>query len=92
MRLVPAVPFLVINLGMGLTSLRVLTFYWVSQLGMLPGTLVYINAGSELAKIESLSDILSPTLIGSFALLGTFPLLVKKILVFIEKKRRKENS
>ena len=90
LRLVPAVPFLVINLGMGLTSLRALTFYWVSQLGMLPGTLVYINAGSELAKIESLSDILSPTLIGSFALLGTFPLLVKKMLAFIAKRRRKK--
>ena len=88
LRLVPAVPFLVINLGMGLTSLRTLTFYWVSQLGMLPGTLVYINAGSELAKIESLSDILSPTLIGSFVLLGTFPLLVKKMLAFIAKRRR----
>jgi len=90
LRLVPAVPFLVINLGMGLTSLRALTFYWVSQLGMLPGTLVYINAGSELANIESLNDILSPTLIGSFALLGTFPLLVKKMLTFIEKRRRKK--
>jgi len=90
LRLVPAVPFFVINLGMGLTSLRALTFYWVSQLGMLPGTVVFINAGAELAKIESLGDILSPTLIASFVLLGIFPLLVKKILVFIEKKRRKK--
>ena len=90
LRLVPAVPFLVINLGMGLTSLRALTFYWVSQLGMLPGTLVYINAGSELAKIKSLGDILSPTLIGSFVLLGIFPLLVKKILAFIAKRGRKK--
>jgi uncharacterized membrane protein YdjX (TVP38/TMEM64 family) len=90
LRLVPAVPFLVINLGMGLTSLRALTFYWVSQLGMLPGTLVYINAGSELANIESLNDILSPTLIGSFVLLGTFPLLVKKMLAFIAKRGRKK--
>ena len=90
LRLVPTVPFFVINLGMGLTSLRALTFYWVSQLGMLPGTLVYINAGSELEKIESLSDILSPTLIGSFVLLGTFPLLVKKMLAFIAKRRRKK--
>ena len=90
LRLVPAVPFLVINLGMGLTSLRALTFYWVSQLGMFPGTLVYINAGSELAKIESLGDILSPTLIGSFVLLGIFPLLVKKILAFIAKRGRKK--
>ena len=89
LRLVPAVPFFVINLGIGLTPLRTGTFYWVSQLGMLPGTLVYINAGSELGKIHSLGEILSPTLIASFVLLGIFPLLVKKMLAFIEKKRRK---
>ncbi len=92
LRLVPAVPFFVINLGIGLTPLRAGTFYWVSQLGMLPGTLVYINAGSELGKIHSLGEILSPTLIASFVLLGIFPLLVKKMLAFIEKKRRKEND
>ena len=92
LRLVPAVPFFVINLGIGLTPLRAGTFYWVSQLGMLPGTLVYINAGSELGKIHSLGEILSPTLIASFVLLGIFPLLVKKMLAFIEKKRRKENG
>ena len=91
LRLVPAVPFFVINLGMGLTPLRAGTFHWVSQLGMLPGTVVYINAGAELAKIESLGDILSPTLIASFVLLGIFPLLVKKMLAFIEKSRNKEN-
>ena len=91
LRLVPTVPFFVINLVMGLTSLRIVTFYWVSQLGMLPGTLVYINAGSEIAKIESLGEILSPTLIGSFVLLGTFPLLIKKMLAFIEKRRKKNN-
>ena len=89
LRLVPAVPFFVINLGIGLTPLRTGTFYWVSQLGMLPGTLVYINAGSELGKIQSVGEILSPTLIASFVLLGIFPLLVKKMLAFIEKKRRK---
>ncbi|MEC8981228.1 MAG: VTT domain-containing protein [SAR324 cluster bacterium] len=82
LRLLPIVPFFVINLGMGLTPLRTFTFYWVSQLGMLPGTLVYINAGSELAKIEAIGDILSPTLIGSFVLLGIFPLLVKKLINF----------
>ena len=91
LRLVPAVPFFVINLGMGLTPLRAGTFYWVSQLGMLPGTLVYINAGSELGKIQSVGEILSPTLIASFVLLGIFPLLVKNILAFIEKRRNKEN-
>ena len=92
LRLVPAVPFLVINLGMGLTPLRAGTFYWVSQLGMLPGTLVYINAGSELGKIHSLGEILSPNLIASFVLLGIFPLLVKKMLAFIDKKRKEENG
>ena len=91
LRLVPAVPFFVINLGIGLTPLRAGTFYWVSQLGMLPGTLVYINAGSELGKIQSVGEILSPTLIASFVLLGIFPLLVKNILAFIEKRRNKEN-
>lgn len=92
LRLVPVVPFFVINLGMGLTPLRAVTFYWVSQLGMLPGTLVYVNAGSELGKITSLGDILSAPLIGSFVLLGIFPLLVKKILAYIETKRSKENG
>ena len=91
LRLVPVVPFFVINLGMGLTRLRTITFYFVSQLGMLPVTLVYINAGSEIAKIESLGDILSTTLIGSFAVLGIFPLLVKNMFAFIEKRRRKND-
>ena len=92
LRLLPVVPFFVINMVMGLTPLRTSTFYWVSQLGMLPGTLVYVNAGSELAKIESLGDILSPTLIGSFVLLGIFPLLVKKIISIIETKRGVANA
>ncbi|HIA55976.1 MAG TPA: TVP38/TMEM64 family protein, partial [Candidatus Lambdaproteobacteria bacterium] len=91
LRLLPVVPFFVINMGMGLTPLRTLTFYWVSQLGMLPGTLIYINAGSELAKIESLGDILSPTLIGSFVLLGIFPLAVKKIITVFEARRGEKN-
>lgn len=80
LRLVPAIPFFVINLAMGLTPMRVFTFYWVSQIGMLPGTLVYVNAGTQLAQVESLSDVLSPALIGSFVLLGVFPLLAKKAL------------
>ena len=77
---------------MGLTPLRTFTFYWVSQLGMLPGTLVYINAGSELAKMEAIEDILSPTLIGSLVLLGIFPLLVKKLVSIIETKRGEANA
>ena len=80
LRMLPAVPFFVINLVMGLTPLRTVTFSWVSQLGMLPATLVYVNAGSELGKIQSIDDILSLQLIISFVLLGIFPLLVKKIL------------
>ncbi|SJM91942.1 Dihydrolipoyl dehydrogenase (fragment) [Crenothrix polyspora] len=84
LRLVPLFPFFMINLVMGLTSLKTLTFYWVSQLGMLAGTLVYVNAGTQLAKIESLSGILSPALVGSFALLGLFPLLVKKAMLAYE--------
>jgi pyruvate/2-oxoglutarate dehydrogenase complex dihydrolipoamide dehydrogenase (E3) component/uncharacterized membrane protein YdjX (TVP38/TMEM64 family) len=77
LRLVPAFPFFVINLVMGLTPLKTRTFYWVSQLGMLAGTLVYVNAGTEIAKIESISGILSPGLIISFTLLGIFPFLAK---------------
>lgn len=80
LRLVPLFPFFVINLAMGLTNLKVFTFYWVSQVGMLAGTLVYVNAGTQLAQLESLSGILSPPLVGSFALLGIFPLLAKKIV------------
>lgn len=78
LRLIPAVPFFVINLVMGLTRMRTWTFYWVSQLGMLAGTMVYVNAGTQLARIESLSGILSPPMLLSFALLGVFPLLARK--------------
>lgn len=80
LRLIPAFPFFAINLLMGLTRMKILTFYWVSQVGMLTGTTVYVNAGKELGKLESLSGILSPTLIVSFIILGLFPLVVKKIL------------
>jgi len=80
LRLVPVFPFFVINLAMGLTSINTKTFYWVSQVGMLAGTLVYVNAGTQLAQLQSLSGILSPGLLGSFALLGIFPLLANKIV------------
>jgi len=79
LRLVPVFPFFVINLLMGLTAIRTRTFYWVSQAGMLLGTIVYVNAGTQLAKITSLSDILSSALVGSFALLGIFPMIAKKL-------------
>ena len=80
LRLIPVFPFFIINLVMGLTAIKTRIFYWVSQLGMLAGTLVYVNAGTQLGKIDSLSDILSPTLLVSFALLGLFPLLAKALV------------
>ena len=80
LRLVPAFPFFVINLLMGLTPIRTWTFYWVSQLGMLAGTLVYVNAGTRLAQIDSLAGILSPGLLASFVLLGVFPLVARKLV------------
>ena len=73
LRLVPLLPFFIVNLVLGLTGMKVSTFYWVSQAGMLAGTLVYVNAGTQLSRIESLSGILSPGLLVSFALLGVFP-------------------
>ena len=87
MRLVPAFPFFVINLVMGLTPMRTLTFAFVSQVGMLPGTIVYVNAGTQLGRIESLQGILSPTLIGSFVLLGIFPLIAKWIVGAVQARR-----
>ncbi|WP_107852894.1 FAD-dependent oxidoreductase [Oceanimonas marisflavi] len=87
LRLVPVFPFFVINLVMGLTPLATRTFYWVSQLGMLPGTLVYVNAGTQLAAIEQPGDILSPMLLGSFALLGLFPWLARWVLQRIRRHR-----
>ncbi|MDP4609383.1 MAG: FAD-dependent oxidoreductase, partial [Burkholderiaceae bacterium] len=80
LRLVPVFPFFLINLLMGLTQLPVRSFYWVSQLGMLPGTVVYVLAGTQLANIDSLAGIVSPGLLGSFALLGVFPLITKWVL------------
>ncbi len=87
LRLVPIFPFFVINLLLGLTNMKLLTFYWVSQVGMLPGTMVFVNAGKELAKIDSLSGILSPGLIISFVILGLFPITVKKILAWYKKRK-----
>lgn len=87
LRLVPLFPFFLVNLLMGLTPIKTLSYYWISQLGMLAGTLVYVNAGTELAKINSLSGILSPGLVLSFALLGIFPLLAKQFLKFLRHRR-----
>lgn len=87
LRLVPIVPFFVINLLGGLTKISAFKFYWVSQLGMLAGTAVYVNAGTQLASINSLGDILSPALLASFVLLGIFPLIAKKIVSMIQSRK-----
>ncbi len=87
LRLIPAIPFFIINLAMGLTPLRSWTFYWVSQLGMLAGTIVYVNAGTQLAAIETPGGILSPGLLGAFVLLGVFPLLAKRVIEFVKARR-----
>ncbi len=87
LRLVPLFPFFVINLLMGLTPIRTLVYYIVSQVGMLPGTFVYVNAGTQLAKIDSAQGILSPGLIFSFVLLGIFPLIAKRVLSFVQARK-----
>ncbi|MDG1286972.1 MAG: TVP38/TMEM64 family protein [Rickettsiales bacterium] len=87
LRLVPVVPFFVINVLMALLPIKTSTFYWVSQLGMLAGTVAYVYAGTELGKVTSLSDIASPSLIAAFVALGLFPLIAKKALNFLRKKK-----
>ncbi len=89
LRLIPAIPFFAINLGMALTEMRLWTFYWVSQAGMLAGTAVYINAGNQLGQVSRMGDILSPPLILSFVILGIFPLAVKKAVNFVRAKTGK---
>jgi uncharacterized membrane protein YdjX (TVP38/TMEM64 family) len=90
LRLIPVFPFWMINLAMGLTHMPLKTFYWVSQIGMLPGTIIYVNAGRELAKIESLKDIFSPGMIISFALLGIFPLVARKTVNLYKRRLLKQ--
>jgi len=87
LRLVPIFPFFVINLVMGLTPLKTVLYYLVSQVGMLPGTFVYVNAGTQLGQLEGAGGILSPGLLLSFALLGIFPLVAKKILALFQARK-----
>ena len=87
LRLVPVFPFFVINLLFGLTAMKASAFYWASQIGMLAGTVVYVNAGTQLAQLDSLSGILSPGLIGSFVLLGVFPLFARRIVEAVRANR-----
>ncbi|MFM5236855.1 FAD-dependent oxidoreductase [Aeromonas veronii] len=87
LRLIPIFPFFLVNLLMGLTPIRVSTYYWVSQLGMLPGTFVYVLAGSELGQLTSTGNILSPGLMVALTLLGLMPWLVKKLTTHLAQRR-----
>ncbi len=87
LRLIPAIPFFVLNLLMGLTRMKTWTYFWVSQIGMLAGTVVYVYAGTELAKIDSLASVLSPGLVGAFVVLGIFPLLTRKIIDLARRRK-----
>jgi dihydrolipoamide dehydrogenase len=91
LRLVPVFPFFLINLVMGLTPIKTLTYFFVSQIGMLPGTLVYVNAGTQLAQIDSLKGILSPQIIIAFVLMGVLPIISKFILSLIKSRRFLKN-
>lgn len=88
LRLVPLFPFVVVNSVLGLTPLKTLTFYWASQTGMLAGTAVYVYAGTQLATIDSIADILSTKLLLSFALLGVFPIIAKHLLAWLKQNKR----
>lgn len=87
LRLIPVFPFFVINLLMGLTRIKTRTFFWVSQLGMLPATIVFVNAGTQISRIESTAGLLSPTLIASFVALAFFPWAAKGIVALLKRSR-----
>ena len=87
LRLIPVFPFFVINLLMGLTRIKTRTFFWVSQLGMLPATIVFVNAGTQISRIESTAGLLSPTLIASFIALALFPWAAKAIVALVTRSR-----
>lgn len=87
LRLVPLFPFFVVNSVLALTKLKTWTFYWSSQIGMLAGTAVYVNAGTQLASIDNLGDIANPKLLISFALLGVFPIIAKYALAFLKREK-----
>ncbi|MBT4760812.1 MAG: TVP38/TMEM64 family protein [Bdellovibrionaceae bacterium] len=88
LRLIPVFPFFLINLLMGLTPIKTTQYYLISQIGMIPGTLVYVNAGTELSKISSLKGIVSPSLLISFALLGLLPIASKKLVKILGKENQ----
>jgi uncharacterized membrane protein YdjX (TVP38/TMEM64 family) len=87
LRMVPLFPFFIVNLLMGMTRIAAWQFYWVSQLGMLPGTFVFVFAGTQLASLSSLADVLSPGLIAALSLLGAFPLVARKSIAWLNARR-----
>jgi uncharacterized membrane protein YdjX (TVP38/TMEM64 family) len=87
LRLIPVFPFFVINLLMGLTRIKTGTFFWVSQIGMLPATIVFVNAGTQISRIESTAGLLSPALIASFVALALFPWAAKAIVAVVKRSR-----
>jgi uncharacterized membrane protein YdjX (TVP38/TMEM64 family) len=86
LRLVTVIPFFAVNLVMGLTPMRTSTFHWVTQVGLLTPLLIYVNAGIQLAEVDSIADVFSPSLIASLALLGGFPILARKVLVLLRRR------
>jgi uncharacterized membrane protein YdjX (TVP38/TMEM64 family)/SAM-dependent methyltransferase len=92
LRLIPLFPFFLVNLVMGLTPIRTITYFFVSQIGMLPGTVVYVNAGTELAQINSLKGILSPSLLLSFFLIGILPFFSKWALSIVKSQKHLEHG
>jgi uncharacterized membrane protein YdjX (TVP38/TMEM64 family) len=90
LRLVPLFPFFLINIIMGVTQIRLWTFFWVSQVGMFLGTIVYVYAGTELAKVNTLGDIVSIRLLVAFSILGLFPIVTKRLLEYV--RIRKNNG
>lgn len=87
LRLIPLFPFFAINLAMGVTTMRTWTYFWVTFVGMIPGTVLYVNAGVQLATVESVGDLFSPVILGSLAAIGLFPLVVKKSLDYRQRRR-----
>jgi uncharacterized membrane protein YdjX (TVP38/TMEM64 family) len=92
LRLVPVIPFFLVDILTGLTNLRPFTFYWVSQIGMLPATIAYVNAGSQLGQLQSLSGILTPRILVAFAALGLLPLTARHLLGLIRRRTELDGS
>ncbi|APG61740.1 pyridine nucleotide-disulfide oxidoreductase [Sphingorhabdus lutea] len=89
-RMIPVFPFFIVNLVMGLTKMRLWTYFWVSQLGMIAGTIIFVNAGTQLAQIESTADLITPALLGSFAALAIFPWIAKRIIAYLKGRKAYE--